>query len=256
MDGEAGRDGVSTRRGGRARGAAVPGAGADAEAIHGQTIHGESTCGESAHGGRNGAARSGGAEVDEGEEPCAETGASFPAGAGAAPPGHTDRSAGSGDHVRRRRGNAEPVVLDDISKRIVEELQVDGRRSYSALARTIGLSEAAVRQRVQHLLRAGVMQIVAVTDPLTLGFTRQALIAVRVEGDVRAVAAALVAVPEIDYVVMCAGAYDVLAEVVCEDDDHLLVILNETIRAIPGVRDTETFVYLRLAKQTYTWGTR
>lgn len=205
-------------------------------------------------GGSGGDSR--GARVDEAETPYRETGVPLSRAAGAALSGPTGRDPGEGNHLRRRARNAEPVVLDDLSKRIIEELQVDGRRSYSALARTIGLSEAAVRQRVQHLLRAGVMQIVAVTDPLTLGFTRQALIAVRVEGDVRAVAAALVAVPEIDYVVMCAGAYDVLAEVVCEDDDHLLVILNETIRAIPGVRDTETFVYLRLAKQTYTWGTR
>lgn len=236
MDGETGRQRrVGTRRRSQARGAAPVSPGAGEETTGGACLPG---------GG-----------VDDTEAARPEPSARFPT-AGAALPADTDREHGAGNHLWRRARNGEGVVLDEISKRIIEELQVDGRRSYSALARTIGLSEAAVRQRVQHLLRAGVMQIVAVTDPLTLGFTRQALIAVRVEGDVRAVAAALVAAPEIDYVVMCAGAYDVLAEVVCEDDDHLLVILNETIRAIPGVRDTETFVYLRLAKQTYTWGTR
>ena len=95
--------------------------------------------------------------------------------------------------------------LDDINKRIIERLQRDGRMSYAALAKVVGLSEAAVRQRVQRLLDTGVMQIVAVTDPLTLGFTRQVMIGVRVEGDMRPVAEALAAVQEIDYVVMCAG---------------------------------------------------
>lgn len=150
----------------------------------------------------------------------------------------------------------EPPVLDEINKRIIERLQQDGRTSYAALATVVGLSEAAVRQRVQRLLDSGVMQIVAVTDPLMLGFARQVMVGLRVEGDLRPVADALAAVPEIDYVVICAGGYDLLAELVCTDDEHLLRLLNDTIRTIPGVRSTETFVYLKLAKQTYTWGTR
>ena len=100
------------------------------------------------------------------------------------------------------------------------------------------------------------MQIVAVTDPFQLGFTRQALVGISVEGDVRQVADKVTASGEVDYVVVCAGSFDVLAEVVCEDDDRLLRLLNDSIRSIPGVRSTETFVYLKLAKQTYTWGTR
>jgi Lrp/AsnC family transcriptional regulator for asnA, asnC and gidA len=147
-------------------------------------------------------------------------------------------------------------VLDGVNKRIIEQLQRDGRMSYAALAKVVGLSEAAVRQRVQRLLDAGVMQIVAVTDPLTLGFTRQVLIGIKATGDLRAVADALAAVPEVDYVVICAGGYDVLAEVVCTDDDHLFRLLNDTVRVIPGVTTTETFVYLKLTKQTYAWGTR
>jgi Lrp/AsnC family transcriptional regulator, regulator for asnA, asnC and gidA len=147
-------------------------------------------------------------------------------------------------------------VLDETNKLIIEQLQRDGRMSYAALAKVVGLSEAAVRQRVQRLLDGNVMQIVAVTDPLTLGFTRQVMIGIKVTGDLRAVADALAAVPEIDYVVMCAGGYDLLAEMVCTDDDHLLKLLNDTVRMIPGVTATETFVYLKLAKQTYSWGTR
>jgi Lrp/AsnC family transcriptional regulator for asnA, asnC and gidA len=156
------------------------------------------------------------------------------------------------------RAAVEPrtVGLDDLSKRIVEQLQEDGRRSYATIAKVVGLSEAAVRQRVQRLLDGGVMQIVAVTDPLRVGFQRQALIGLKVEGDLREAARHLAGIEEVDYVVVCAGSFDLLAEIVCEDDDHLLAILNDHVRTIPGVTNTETFVYLRLEKQTYTWGTR
>jgi Lrp/AsnC family transcriptional regulator for asnA, asnC and gidA len=147
-------------------------------------------------------------------------------------------------------------VLDDVSRAIVEQLQEDGRRSYARIATAVGLSEAAVRQRVQRLLDAGVMQVVAVTDPMQVGFARQAMIGVNAEGDLRDVADKLSALPEVDYVVITAGSFDILVEVVCEDDEHLLSLLNDSIRSVPGVRNTETFVYLRLAKQTYTWGTR
>ena len=187
-------------------------------------------------------------------------------------------------------------ALDDTNKLIIEHLQRDGRTSYAALAKTIGLSEAAVRQRVQRLLDGGFMQIVAVTDPLTLGFPRQAMIGINIEGDLEAVAdelaaieeidyvvltagsfdvivevvcegdghlleilskiRAIPAVPEVDYVVICAGGYDLLVELVCTDDDHLLDLLNNAIRTVKGVTVTETFMYLKLAKQTYAWGTR
>jgi Lrp/AsnC family transcriptional regulator for asnA, asnC and gidA len=147
-------------------------------------------------------------------------------------------------------------MLDDANRAIIEELQRDGRRPYSAIADVVGLSEAAVRQRVQKLRDAGVIQVVAVTDPKQVGFARQAMVGIRADGDVRKLAAELAAVPEIDYVVVCAGGFDILVEVVCEDDTHLLELLNSTVRALPGVRDAETFVYLELTKQTYTWGTR
>jgi Lrp/AsnC family transcriptional regulator, regulator for asnA, asnC and gidA len=146
--------------------------------------------------------------------------------------------------------------MDDVSKQLIEELQRDGRRSYAALAKTVGLSEAAVRQRVQRLIDSGVMQVVAVTDPLQVGFSRQAMVGIRAEGDLVRVAEELGKIDEVDYVVITAGSFDILCELVCEDDDHLLQVLSERIRVLPGVRDTETFVYLKLAKQTYAWGTR
>lgn len=149
-----------------------------------------------------------------------------------------------------------PSGLDNVAKRIIEQLQEDGRRSYAEIGKAVGLSEAAVRQRVQKLTESGVMQVVAVTDPLQLGFYRQAMIGIRVEGDTRAVASQLASFPEADYVVLTAGSFDILVEVICENDDDLLDMLNSKIRGIDGVVSTETFVYLKLVKQFYNWGTR
>ena len=148
------------------------------------------------------------------------------------------------------------TLLDGPNRAIIEALQRDGRQPYGAIAEKVGLSEAAVRRRVQRLREAGIMQIVAVTDPLQLGFTRQAMVGISVDGDVRQVAGKLSALNEVDYVVMCAGSFDLLAEVVCEDDERLLQLLNDSVRTIPGVRATETFLYLKLAKQSDAWGTR
>ncbi|MEV8264843.1 Lrp/AsnC family transcriptional regulator [Microbacterium sp. NPDC077057] len=147
-------------------------------------------------------------------------------------------------------------TLDAISKTIVEMLQEDGRRSYSGIGRIVGLSEAAVRQRVQRLTESGIMQIVAVTDPMQLGFHRQAMVGVKVAGDARGVAEAIADIDEVDYVVITVGSFDVLVEAVCEDDDHLLALVNDRIRPIQGVVSTETFIYAKLQKQQFAWGTR
>ena len=146
--------------------------------------------------------------------------------------------------------------LDDTSRAIIRQLQEDGRRPYASIGKAVGLSEAAVRQRVQKLVDNGVMQIVAVTDPMQVGFARQAMIAISVSGDVEKVADELAAIGEVDYIVVTAGSFDLLAEVVVEDDEHLLSLVNSRIRAIPGVTRTETFLYLKLVNQTYNWGTR
>jgi Lrp/AsnC family transcriptional regulator for asnA, asnC and gidA len=154
------------------------------------------------------------------------------------------------------RSSGSPPHLDDVSKGIIEQLQKDGRMPYATIGKAVGLSEAAVRQRVQRLLDSGVMQIVAVTDPLQLGFARQAMIGIRAEGDVEPIADALARMAEIDYVIVTAGSFDIIVEVVCESDDHLLELLSKRIRTIAGVRSTESFVYLKLQKQTYSWGVR
>ncbi len=161
------------------------------------------------------------------------------------------------NHARmtRKHERAAPL-LDDVAKAIIEQLQQDGRRSYAAIGKEVGLSEAAVRQRVQRLIDSGVMEVVAVTDPLQLGFARQAMVGIEVTGALDPVAEELAALDEVDYVVVTAGAYDILAEVVCESDERLLELISEKIRRIDGVSRTETFMYLKLRKQTYSWGVR
>ncbi|GGR73141.1 Lrp/AsnC family transcriptional regulator for asnA, asnC and gidA [Nocardioides luteus] len=155
--------------------------------------------------------------------------------------------------TRKRNGGAH---LDEVNKLIIEQLQQDGRRSYAAIGKEVGLSEAAVRQRVQRLVDSGVMQVVAVTDPLELGFARQAMIGIRTSGSIEGIADELGKLDEVDYIVITAGTYDLLAEVVAESDEALLNLISSKIRAIDGVVSTETFMYLHLHKQTYAWGVR
>jgi len=156
--------------------------------------------------------------------------------------------------MTRKRGSGAP--LDDVSKAIIAQLQQDGRRSYAAIAKSVGLSEAAARQRVQRLIDSGVMQVVAVTDPLELGFARQAMIGIRVDGPIEPVAEEIAELEAVDYVVVTAGSYDLLVEVIAETDEHLLEVVSQQIRTVPGVTGTETFMYLKLQKQTYSWGVR
>jgi Lrp/AsnC family transcriptional regulator for asnA, asnC and gidA len=153
-----------------------------------------------------------------------------------------------------QRSGDEVSTLD---KRIIEHLQEDGRRPFTQIAADLGVSEAAVRSRTNRLVERGILQIVGVTDPLKLGFHQQAMIGVRCErNQLLAVAEAVSAFHEVAYVVITAGTFDLLIEVVCENNEALLTFLTERLRAVDGVRETETFVYLRMVKQTYQWGTR
>jgi Lrp/AsnC family transcriptional regulator, regulator for asnA, asnC and gidA len=165
-----------------------------------------------------------------------------------------ERSAQNG---RGRLATQRGEEVSALDKRIIEHLQQDGRRPFTQIAAELGVSEAAVRARTNRLVERGILQVVGVTDPLKLGFHLQAMIGIRCEADrILAVADAVAAYPEVDYVVIAAGSYDLLIEVVCEDNESLLRFLTERLRTIDGVRDTETFVYLRMVKQTYQWGTR
>ncbi|GAA5146204.1 Lrp/AsnC family transcriptional regulator [Pseudonocardia eucalypti] len=149
--------------------------------------------------------------------------------------------------------NVKPPLLDEINKGIITQLQEDGRRAYATIGKAVGLSEAAVRQRVQRLADSGVIQIVAVSDPLQVGLFRQAMMVINVDGPLEPVADALAELDEIAYVVLCAGRYDLLCEVVCADDEALLDLVSNRVRAVPGVSRVETLIYLKLRKQTYQW---
>ena len=155
-----------------------------------------------------------------------------------------------------RNSNRRQDELTALDKRIIEHLQEDGRRPFTQIASALGVSEAAVRARTNRLVERGFLQIVGVADPEKLGF-QQALIGVRCEpGKLLDVANALAALDEVDYVVITAGRYDILIEAVAEGNEALLHFLNDRLQRIDGVRDTETFTYLRLVKQTYQFGTR
>ncbi len=151
-------------------------------------------------------------------------------------------------------------VIEEVTpldKRIIEHLQADGRRSFTSIAADLGVSEAAVRARVGRLQRKGVLQVVGVTNPLKLGFHQMAMVAVRCESErLIEIADEIASFPEVSYVVITAGTYDLLVETVCEDTEDLLRFLTEKMRRVEGVRDTETFVYLRMVKQAFEWGTR
>jgi Lrp/AsnC family transcriptional regulator, regulator for asnA, asnC and gidA len=155
------------------------------------------------------------------------------------------------DHVV----SAGTQLLDGRSKAIIGALQQDGCRSYAGIAKPVGLSDGAVRQRVQRLVDTGVMQIVAVTDPTQLGFGREVMIGICCSGDSSEIADKLAAIRAIDYVVLTAGRFD-LVEAGCEDDDDRLELLNTQIRSLPGIYSADTLVYLKTVKQQYNWGTR
>jgi Lrp/AsnC family transcriptional regulator, regulator for asnA, asnC and gidA len=146
-------------------------------------------------------------------------------------------------------------AISELDKGIIEHLQSDGRRAYTRIASELGVSEAAVRARTNRLIERGVLQIVGVTDPLKLGYDQMAMVGVRCEGSaLMSAAEAISELPEVIYVVVTAGTFDLLVETVCRDNESLLTFLSEKLRRVPGVAATETFVYLRIVKQSYHWG--
>jgi Lrp/AsnC family transcriptional regulator, regulator for asnA, asnC and gidA len=162
-------------------------------------------------------------------------------------------------HLRVRPGEVRgpSSEISELDKRIIEHLQLDGRRPFTQIATALGVSEATVRARTNRLIARGILQIVGVTDPLKLGFQQQAMIGVRCEASQLLEAAEVInAFPEVDYLVVTAGSYDLLVEVVCEDNEAPLHFLADKLRRVAGVRETETFLYLRMLKQVCTWGTR
>ena len=151
--------------------------------------------------------------------------------------------------------NAAAPDLDEIDKTLIRELQNDGRVPFTRLAPLVGLSEAATRQRVNKLVKAGVLQIVAVTDPAMLGIRHRAMVGINVDADVRDVAAELEKIDAGVYLVVTAGRYDILLEIFTADETEFLNVLNGPVRSVSGIRTMEVLTYLDLVKQTYNWGT-
>lgn len=151
--------------------------------------------------------------------------------------------------VRRARG------LDDIDRGIVEALQRSGREPFRRIAATLGVSEATVRARYARLCSDHILQVTGITNPLGLGFEAQAMVGIRTAGPPEKVADEISQWAEADYVVVIAGRFDLLVELVCTDRRALLDVTNR-IRALPDVITTESFLYLELWKQLYDWGTR
>ncbi|MET0128269.1 MAG: Lrp/AsnC family transcriptional regulator [Solirubrobacterales bacterium] len=141
--------------------------------------------------------------------------------------------------------------LDDVDRRIIDQLQEEGRRPYTEIARAVGLSEAGVRQRIASLTERGVIQIVAATSPIALGMI-QAFVSVRVAGaGLEQVAERIARIPEVDYVAVCTGPTDLLVGAVCRDNEHLLDVVTHGIREVPGVTETDTAVILSELKDSY-----
>jgi Lrp/AsnC family transcriptional regulator for asnA, asnC and gidA len=146
-------------------------------------------------------------------------------------------------------------TLDDVDRALIEALQQNGRDSFRRIAIEVGVSEATIRSRYQRLCEEGTVQVTAVTNPLGLGFDAMAMVGVRTSGPPEDAAEQIAQLDEADYVVVAAGQFDLLVELVCIDRRHLLDVTN-TIRAFDSVASTETFVYLELHKQLYDWGIR
>ncbi|HEY0387281.1 MAG TPA: Lrp/AsnC family transcriptional regulator [Gaiellales bacterium] len=147
------------------------------------------------------------------------------------------------------------MKLDAVDRRIIESLQTDGRRPFTALARETGISEAAVRARVRRLKEHGVIDVVAVTNPLMVGFDIMAIVGIQANSNLEEIADTVSEWDETSYVVILSGSFDLMVEIVCSDNQHLLKLVQR-IRDVPGVKATETFMYLDLHKQTFAWGTR
>ncbi|MCB0065171.1 MAG: Lrp/AsnC family transcriptional regulator [Caldilineaceae bacterium] len=146
------------------------------------------------------------------------------------------------------------ITLDHADHAIIQALKTDARMPYSQIATDLGVSPGMVRQRVQRMTEAGVLQLVAVTNPLNIGYHTMALIGVKADGHrLQEIARAISAFEEVIYLTICSAAYNLLVEVTCLDNSHLLTFLTEKLYSVEGVRDTETFIYLDIVKEIYTW---
>jgi Lrp/AsnC family transcriptional regulator, regulator for asnA, asnC and gidA len=159
------------------------------------------------------------------------------------------------DEPGRRGAVSLPRSLDAVDQGIIEALQKNGRESFRRIAARVGVSEATIRARYARLCEDNILQVTGITNPLGLGFEAQAMVGIRTTGPPERVANEIATWDEADYVVITAGQFDILVELVCADRRRLLDVTNR-IRAIETVVSTESFLYLELWKQIYDWGAR
>ncbi|ADB51021.1 Lrp/AsnC family transcriptional regulator [Conexibacter woesei] len=155
--------------------------------------------------------------------------------------------------ARKRGAIARSATIDDLDRAIIETLQADGRESFRNIARRLDVAEGTIRNRYERLTEAGVLDVVGVTNPLALGFDAMAMVGVKTSGAPQAVADVVSEFEAVSYVVIVAGQFDLMLEIVCRDHQHLLDV-TEQLRGVDGVVSTDSFVYLRLAKQSYEHG--
>jgi Lrp/AsnC family transcriptional regulator for asnA, asnC and gidA len=146
-------------------------------------------------------------------------------------------------------------MLDDIDRSIISHLQFNGRAPYTKIAEELDISEGAVRRRVNKLIDAGIMQIVAIVEPDKLGWNETSIIGITVQAHrIEEVADAVSQLPEVSYLVQAAGEFDLLAEVFCRNREHFVSFLNDKLQQIPGVERTQSFLILKMHKLSYRWG--
>lgn len=149
---------------------------------------------------------------------------------------------------------AKSPKVDEVDIAIIRKLQADGRRPYAEIAAELGLSPSTVQQRANRLIDSKLLQLTAVTDPMTLGISVMATVAIKADGTMlREAAAEIAKFSEVGYVAICTGPYDILIEVACKDNDHLLDFISDKLAEVEGVREIETFLYLRIVKNADQW---
>jgi Lrp/AsnC family transcriptional regulator for asnA, asnC and gidA len=144
--------------------------------------------------------------------------------------------------------------VDKVDLQIIQILNADGRTPFSQIAQKLGVSTGMIRQRYHRLVQDGVLQVVAVTNPLLMGFTTMAQIGVKVDvGRLEEIAEQIATFDEVIYLVLVTGSYDLHIEIVCRDKTHLLDFLTKKLHSVEGIKDSETFICMRIAKEVYTW---
>lgn len=147
---------------------------------------------------------------------------------------------------------SEPERLDEIDEKILKTLRADGREAFSQIAEQLNVSPGMIRQRYNRLVELGYLKVVAVSNPLKMGMRTMALIGVRTDGDkMLQVADRIAEFDEVVYLIVVSGRYDLMLEVFCKDHAELLQFLTEKLYRIDGVRESESFMHLKIVKEVY-----